>query len=234
MDSALGFSVPDWQGAQAPPRRRLKGRYCRLEPLNPDLHGAALYTAFQEDTEGENWTYLSYGPFEDYGQFLAWMESTCAGDDPLFQAIMDVESGTACGLASFLRIHPSAGSIEIGHIHFAPRLQRSVAATEAMYLLMQQVFEALGYRRYEWKCDALNERSRRAALRLGFRFEGVFRQALVYKGRNRDTAWYSVIDKEWPSLKQAYQTWLAPENFDSSGRQRCSLSALTARLRDGA
>jgi RimJ/RimL family protein N-acetyltransferase len=166
---------------------------------------------------------LPYGPFETLNAFIAWMQGTCLGEDPLFHAILDSD-GRPLGVASYLRIDPQAGAIEVGHINYAPRLQRSTAATEAMYLLMRRVFDELGYRRYEWKCDALNAGSRAAAERLGFVYEGTFRQATHYKGRNRDTGWYAVIDKDWPEIDAAYRRWLDPENFDEDGRQKSPLS----------
>ncbi len=144
-------------------------------------------------------------------------------DDPLFHAIVDSKSGSAVGVAAYMRIDAANGVIEVGHLNFSPRLQATTAATEAMYLMMRRAFDELGYRRYEWKCDSLNEASRRAASRLGFRFEGVFRQAVVYKGRNRDTAWYSVLDSEWPALKAGFERWLSPDNFDENGCQRRKL-----------
>ena len=159
----------------------------------------------------------------------AWhriLDRECMSNDPLFHAIVDNATGKAIGLASYLRIDPASGSIEVGHINYSPLLQRTPAATEAMYLMMQRVFE-LGYRRYEWKCDALNARSRAAAQRYGFSFEGIFRQATVYKGRNRDTAWYAIIDREWPALQAAFLQWLDPSNFDADGRQRVRLADLT-------
>jgi len=154
------------------------------------------------------------------------MRKSCLGEDPLFHAIVERKTGEAVGVASYLRIDPANGVIEVGHINYSPLLQRTRAATEAMFLMMRRVFDELGYRRYEWKCDALNAPSRAAAGRYGFRFEGIFRQATVYKGRNRDTAWYAIIDKDWPALKAAYERWLAPENFDAEGRQRVRLAAL--------
>jgi len=169
------------------------------------------------------WTYLHSGPFASLEEYLAWLEPRPASADPLFFAFVDTAGNRATGLGSYLRIEPAAGSIEIGHLQFSPLLQRTPAATEAMYLMMRNAFE-LGYRRYEWKCDSLNAASRRAAERLGFTFEGVFRQALVYKGRSRDTAWYSVLDTEWPALQRGFRAWLQPENFDDSGRQRRSLA----------
>lgn len=154
-----------------------------------------------------------------------------AQDDPLFYAILDKKTEKAVGLASYLRIQPKVGVLEVGHIHYSPLLQKTPLATEAMFLLMRRAFDELGYRRYEWKCDALNAGSRKAALRLGFTFEGIFRQASVYKGRSRDTAWYSVIDREWPALKEAHEAWLSPENFDAQGRQLARLSTFISGAR---
>lgn len=223
-----GFPVEGWQPRPRPPHAPMEGRYCRIEPLDPNRHADDLFTAYAEDRDGRNWTYLAYGPFADRAGYRRWLEANCLGDDPMFHAVVDLADGRAAGVASYLRITPEIGVIEVGHINYAPRLQGTRAATEAMFLMMCRVFNELGYRRYEWKCDALNERSRRAAERLGFRFEGVFRQATVYKGRNRDTAWYSVIDREWPGIRTAFEAWLDPGNFDAAGRQRCSLLALTA------
>lgn len=204
----------------------MAGRYCRLEPLDPDRHAAALFAANTAGGGVKDWTYLPYGPFRTLADYRAWMTASCLGDDPLFFAIIDVADEQPAGVASYLRIAPDSGSIEVGHIHYAPRLQRTAAATEAMYLLMKQAFE-LGYRRYEWKCDSLNSPSRAAAQRLGFSFEGIFRQATVYKGRSRDTAWYAVIDTEWRALSAAFTTWLEPDNFADRGHQRIRLANLT-------
>ena len=209
----------------------MEGTFCRIEPIDPARHAAALHAANLSDTEGRIWTYLPYGPFDDIDHYRGWMTAACLGEDPLFHAIVDKRAGTAAGVASYLRIDPGAGVIEVGHINYAPPLQRTIAASEAMYLMMVRVFDELGYRRYEWKCDALNAPSRAAAERLGFRYEGLFRQATVYKGRNRDTAWYAMTDKDWPAIKAAFQAWLAPENFDGTGRQRTRLSEL---MRQGA
>ena len=198
------------------------GRYCRLEPLQPTIHAAALYEAYAGNEPG--WTYLAYGPFRTLESYRDWMNSVHAAEDPLFFAILG--HGKPVGVASYLRIMPSAGSIEVGHLNFSPALKRSTIATEAMYLMMETAFR-LGYRRYEWKCDDLNAASRAAARRLGFSYEGTFRQATVYKGRNRDTAWYSVIDAEWPALREAFREWLDPGNFDSAGQQHRRLSDLT-------
>lgn len=204
----------------------MEGRFCRVVPLNPELHAASLYDSNQAGAGEGMWTYLPYGPFDSLDSYRAWTEQSCQTDDPLFYAVLRLAAGQAVGVASYLRISPESGSIEAGHIQYSPALQRTPAATEAMYLMMQRAF-TLGYRRYEWKCDALNFPSRTAALRLGFSFEGVFRQATVVKGRNRDTAWYSVLDVEWPALKRAFLHWLAPQNFDGRGRQLERLSTLT-------
>ena len=206
----------------------MEGAYCQLTLLDPQTHAADLFDAFAEDTDNTDWVYLPYGPFDSPSALTAWLEAIARKSDPLFYTVMD-RQGKAVGVASYLRITPASGSIEVGHIHFSPQLQTTPAATEAMYLMMRHAF-ALGYRRYEWKCDALNQRSRRSALRLGLSFEGVFRQATLYKGRNRDTAWYATIDLEWPQLKAAFEAWLDPANFDDSGQQKQSLSDLTAPI----
>ncbi len=202
----------------------MQGRHCRLEPLT-EAHAAELYEAAAADTDGHSWTYLHYGPFNTQAEYTTWIADRAASTDPLFFAILEADTGRAVGVASFLRIDPTNGVIEVGHLYFSPALQGTTAATEAMYLMMRHAFE-LGYRRYEWKCDSLNAPSRRAALRLGFQFEGIFRQAVVVKGRNRDTAWFSVIDGEWPHLRARFDKWLAPENFDAQGRQLCPLSEI--------
>jgi RimJ/RimL family protein N-acetyltransferase len=199
----------------------MEGRFCRLEPLDPERHGRGLYAANQADPQGAMWTYLAYGPFPTLDAYLEWLAESTRTEDPLFYAIIDPQQ-RALGLAAYLRIAPENGSIEVGHLAYAPALQRTAGATEAMYLMMKRAFQ-LGYRRYEWKCDALNAKSRSAALRLGFKFEGIFQQATVYKGRNRDTAWYAVLDRDWPELERLFVTWLDPANFDQQGRQRKAL-----------
>ena len=226
---SIGFSIGDWTPPVRPPAEPMIGRYCRLERLDPDRDGQSLFDAYALDSEGRNWTYLPQGPFENYTEFHIWLSGMAKLDDPYFFTIIDAESQTSVGIASYLRITPPAGSIEVGHIHYSPLLQRTPAATEAMYLMMKRAFE-LGYRRYEWKCDALNAPSRAAAQRLGLSYEGIFRQATVYKQRNRDTSWYATIDQEWPDLKQAFEQWLDPDNFDNDGNQITRLSALTAPL----
>lgn len=209
----------------------MQGRFCQVEPLDPARHAADLFAANSRDADGSNWTYLFQEPFRDLERYRAWLEEVAAGADPLFHAIVDLKSRKAVGVATFMRIDRGHGVIEVGNINYSPLLQRTPAATEAMFLMMRRVFDELGYRRYEWKCDNLNAPSRAAALRLGFQYEGLFRQAMVYKGRNRDTAWFSIIDGEWPALKRAYEQWLAPENFGSNGRQKKPLSALIAEAR---
>ncbi len=221
-----GFPLPGWTARPRPPRAPVRGRFSRVEPLDPERHARDLHTANQDDSDGGMWTYLSVGPFANEDAYRAWLIEAARSEDPLFYAIVDAASGAAVGLAAYLRIDPTNGVIEVGHLQFSPRLRRTPAATEAMYLLMRRAFEELGYRRYEWKCDSLNAPSRAAAERYGFQFEGIFRQAIVYKGRNRDTAWFSITDAEWPDVKAAFERWLAPENFDADGRQLQRLSAL--------
>jgi RimJ/RimL family protein N-acetyltransferase len=223
LGQPVGFPVKEWREADFPPKTNMAGRYCEIVPLDVDAHAESLFNSFAKDTENKNWTYLPYGPFESFSSFKSWLSTLTDSNDPFFYSIINLKDNAVVGLASYLRITPPQGVIEVGHIHFSPLLQRTPMATEAMYLMMQRVFDELGYRRYEWKCDSLNEPSRRAALRLGFTFEGIFRQALMYKGRNRDTAWYSIIDTEWPRLKKAFELWLAPSNFDSLGHQKNSL-----------
>ena len=217
--------VKDWRPAPRPPRASLQGHHCRLEPLDVSRHAAELHEANSVDRDGTMWAYLAYGPFGDEAAYSAWVAGAADSLDPLFFAIVDASTGRAAGVASYLRIEPAHGVIEVGHLAYSPGLQRTVAATEAMYLMMRQAFE-LGYRRYEWKCNARNVASRRAAERLGFTFEGTFRQHMVYKGRNRDTAWYSIIDSDWPAVEAGLRAWLEPGNFDAAGRQRRSLGEL--------
>jgi RimJ/RimL family protein N-acetyltransferase len=225
MTQPIGFPIPEWSARPRPPRTAMEGRFCRVEPIDVSLHAADLHAANKLDTTGANWTYLGYGPFGTLNEYREWMTRSCLRDDPLFHAVISHETGRAVGVASYLRIEENVGVIEVGHINFAPPLQRTPASTEAMYLMMRRVFDELGYRRYEWKCDALNAPSRAAAERLGFTFEGIFRQATIYKKRNRDTAWYSILDKEWPTQKSAFERWLSPDNFDASGKQKKSLGA---------
>jgi RimJ/RimL family protein N-acetyltransferase len=196
-----------------------------LEVLDPERHAESLFASSHADGAERLWEHLAYGPFADQDEFTVWLKKQAASADPLFFAVVDWESMRALGMASFMRMVPEFGVIEIGHIWFSPELQRTRQATEAIYLLAKHAFDDLGNRRLEWKCDSLNEPSKRAAERFGFRYEGVFRQHMVVKGRNRDTTWFSMTDGEWPLRKAAFEAWLAPENFDEEGRQRKSLAA---------
>lgn len=224
LGQPIGEPVPNWSSRERPPRTVMQGRLVRLEPLDAERHGNDLYLAQAEDKDGRNWTYLFQEPPKDLAAFKTWLAEIEAKDDPLPFAIVDQQTHRAVGYATYLRIDPAMGVIEVGNINFSPRLQQKPNATEAMFLMMKRVFDELGYRRYEWKCDSLNAASRRAALRLGFTFEGIFRQAVVYKGRNRDTAWYSIIDKEWPAIWAEFNAWLDPGNFDEKGQQRRPLN----------
>ncbi len=223
--SAAAVASSGWQ---APARRPLEGRLVRLEPLDPARHGAALFAAAHDGSAaaGRLWTYLPYGPFDSAAAMQPWLQGCAEQPDPLFFALVERTGGQALGMASFLRITPAHGVVEIGHIWFAPSLQRSAAATEAIFLMIAHAFDDLGYRRVEWKCNALNAGSRAAARRFGFRYEGTFYRHQVVKGHNRDTAWYALTDEDWPAVGAAFRSWLAPDNFDGEGRQRTRLSAL--------
>jgi RimJ/RimL family protein N-acetyltransferase len=225
LGQPIGFPLPHWTARPRPPRNAMEGRFCRVEPLDPARHAADLHDANSLDPERRNWTYLPYGPFARLDDYRGWLDRVAASDDPFVHTIIERRSGRAVGVASYMRIDPPAGVIEVGGINYSPALQRTPAATEAMYLMMRRVFDELGYRRYEWKCDSLNAPSRAAAHRLGFKYEGLFRQATVYKSRNRDTCWFSILDSEWPALKVSFERWLDPDNFDTTGRQRQSLSS---------
>ncbi len=224
----IGFPIPDWEPCRPPAREVMEGRYCRLEPLNLDEHSCELYNAISSDEDGASWTYLAYGPFESFEDYRHWL-SGCLQSDPLFFAIRPSSVGKVLGLASYVNIDLLNGCIEVGHLYFPGRLKRTPAATEAMYLMMRHAFD-LGFRRYSWKCDSLNVASRAAAERLGLSYEGVFRNAKVYNGRNRDTSWFAAIDSEWPALRKAFEIWLDPSNFDEAGNQRKRLSDLTAPI----
>ena len=208
----------------------MEGTTVILEPLDPDRHAAALFSSTKDAPE--LWKHLAYGPFAHQEEFTGWLQDRAASDDPLFYALVDRAAGAARGMASYLRIEAEHGVIEIGHIWFAPALQRTRQATEAIFMLARHAFDDLGYRRLEWKCSSLNVPSRRAAERFGFVFEGVFRQHMVVKGRNRDTAWYSMTDGEWPDQRSAFEEWLAPGNFDQEGRQLRSLAEYRSRSTD--
>ncbi len=227
-DNKFGAPVPNWTSRERPGPATLTGRFVALEPLNADKHAADIHRANSADDA--IWNYLPYGPFTSAASYHRWVRDMMEADDPYFWAVRNLSTGHFGGVASYLRINPDMGSIEVGHINFAKELQRTKEATEAIYLLMEWAFEA-GYRRFEWKCDALNIGSRRAAQRFGFSYEGVFRQAAVVKGRNRDTAWFACIDSEWPALREAYRAWFDPTNFDKDGRQIESLASLTRLVR---
>ncbi|MFT7596829.1 MAG: RimJ/RimL family protein N-acetyltransferase [Paracoccaceae bacterium] len=227
-DRPVGGPVSDWTPPLAPMGEVLQGRYVRLEPLSADAHAALLFRAYAG--QDSLWDYMPYGPFSSVAQYHRWVSDTVADKAHLFYAIRNLETDEIGGVASYLRIRPETGSIEVGNINYALCLQRTRAATESMSLMMAWAFDA-GYRRYEWKCNALNRPSRAAGQRLGLSFEGVFRQHLVVKGRNRDTAWFAAIDSEWPALREAMRVWLEPRNFDAQGRQIESLSDLTRLVR---
>lgn len=222
----VGEKIEGWERCERPGLATLTGPRTRLEPLRLAIHGDALYEHLGAREADASWTYLSSGPFDSHEAFLDALHRAIDTEDRETLAILDSETGLALGMAAYMRIDQDSGSVEVGHIHYSPTLQRSVIATEAMYLMMSHIFDDLGYRRYEWKCNALNEASRSAALRLGFHYEGTFRQALVTKGRNRDTAWFSIIDSEWPDCKRALERWLDPGNFDADGNQRKRLVEL--------
>jgi RimJ/RimL family protein N-acetyltransferase len=221
----LGATV-DARPAKAPQPITLAGRFVTLAPIDPAAHGKALYENSHGEHQEDLWRYLFDGPYPDRSSFDSRLRQMASTKDPLFLTILDQSSQQPVGCASYMRIEPAHRCIEVGSILFTPLLQRTPGATEAMFLMARHVFEDLGYRRYEWKCNALNEPSRRAALRLGFIFEGIFRQHMIIKGRNRDTAWYAMLDSEWPSRKANFERWLAPENFDAEGRQKESLARM--------
>ena len=224
----FGAPVPGWTPPPRPLGEVLDGTWARLEPLEADAHAADLHRAFAGHEA--LWDYMPYGPFVSAGAYHRWAKEREAAEDPRFFVLRDRATGHCGGIASYLRIAPEAGSIEVGHICIAPEMQKGLAATEAMWLMMDWAFRS-GYRRYEWKCNALNMASRRAAQRLGFSYEGIFRNHLVVKGRNRDTAWFAVTSEDWPALSEAFRAWLDPSNFDTQGRQREHLSDLTRLTR---
>jgi len=228
--SISGEEVRGRPSGMWPARSALSGQTARLEPIDPARHGPELF-ALSHYGEGARslWTYMPYGPFADAAAFAAWLRGCAAAADPMFFAVRDQQSGRAAGMASYLNVRPDSGVIEIGHIWFAPVLQGTRQSTEALFLMIRHVIDDLRYRRVEWKCDALNEASRRAALRLGFTFEGIFHQHVIVKGRNRDTAWFSILDGEWPDIRANFEAWLSPENFDAQVRQRRSLAELNRK-----
>jgi RimJ/RimL family protein N-acetyltransferase len=223
-DRPLGRPVPDWSVRPRPPREVMRGRYVRLEPFDLARHADALFASYADS----NWDYMAAGPFADAAEHRAYAARAMTGEDPFFYTIFDLATERPGGVSALMRIVPEHGVIEVGNIAYAPWFQRTRAATEAMYILAALVFDRLGYRRYEWKCNDLNVPSKRAALRLGFRFEGVFRDHMVVKGRSRDTAWFAITAEEWPARKAAFERWLDPSNFDAAGRQKTRLSMLIA------
>lgn len=228
----VGAPVPGWTPRRPPPLDPMQGRLCRLEHLDPAGHAAVLHEAFAADPDDRHWTYLPYGPFassEIYEMAMGWMRDNL--EQTIFYVIIDEATQSPVGVAAYLRIDVEQGSIEVGHLRFSNALQRRPAATEAMYLMMRRAFDELGYRRYEWRCDSANAPSLAAARRLGFRFEGTFRQAMVVKGRNRDTTWLSILDTEWPAIKAALEGWLDPANFADDGQQRRRLGDFMAESR---
>lgn len=221
----VGEPMPHWTARVHPPRSPIEGQYCRLEPLEL-RHADELFKAYSQAPDGRDWTYMPVGPFDNAASYRDYVERAAVSPDPQHYAVIDLKTGTAIGTLALMRIDRANGVIEVGNVAFSPLLKRTPISTESQYLLMKHAFDELGYRRYEWKCDALNAPSRQAAARLGFQFEGIFRQAVLYKGRTRDTAWFSIIDKEWPALRAAFEQWLAPENFDGEGQQRKSLTGI--------
>ena len=224
----IGPLLADPGPSRAPERIVLEGRYARIEPLDPGRHHDDLYAASTPPDKAIRFRYLPAPPPGSPEMFETWLADAAASADPLFFAVIDRATGRVEGHQTLMRITPAHRCIEIGNIYWGPRMAGTRIATEAMYLFAAYVFETLGYRRYEWKCDALNAPSRRAALRFGFTYEGHFRRAVIIRNRSRDTAWFAMIDEEWPMLKVAYERWLAPENFDARGRQNTRLSELTA------
>ena len=221
----LSADPVDGHHAPRPPRGTLAGRYARFEPLDPARHLEALWPSVSDPADDASWDYLGYGPWRELASYQRQLATWQASEDPLFVAFVDGATGEAEGTGAFMRIDPAARAIEIGHLWFSPSMRRSRLATEAIFLMMRHVFDDLGYRRLEWKCNALNAPSRRAAVRFGFTFEGIFYRHMITKGRNRDTAWYSLLEEEWPAVKAAFERWLDPANFDADGRQRTRLGA---------
>lgn len=226
LENTLGTAVPNWSGCQEP-SRALAGSRCQVRPVNLPVDAIELFKLFANDPDQHLWDYLPYGPFNSASDYQQWLSGQQVMPTQQFYVITNIE-GKVLGVTAFMRIDPANGSMEVGHLCFSSKIQRSAVTTEAMYLMMREAFE-LGYRRYEWKCNSLNQRSVKAAKRFGFQFEGIFRQAAVSKGRNRDTAWFSILDSEWPAIKSAFETWLAPRNFDQAGRQLASLAMPTTK-----
>ncbi|MFY8284395.1 GNAT family N-acetyltransferase [Pseudoalteromonas sp. SSMSWG5] len=227
----IGRDLTGWTEAKQPEKTTFTGQFCRLERLDASRHAEELFDAFQDNSDDRNWTYLPYGPFSSYDVYREFLVSMEGLSDPFHYTVIDKSTNRAVGTLSLMRIDQANGVIEIGHVVYSPRMQRTPLSTEAMSLLQDYIFGELGYRRLEWKCDSLNEPSRTAAERFGFTFEGIFRQLQVTQGRNRDTAWYSLLDSEYAVLKYAYKAWLTRGNFDESGQQVNKLADLISKLR---
>ncbi len=222
----IGELISSWTNRQFPPHTTMEGQYCTINILDVVKHGEDLFNAFTKDINNQDWTYLPYGPFATKKEFFDWLQNECTSDDPFFHTIIDRSNNRSIGMASYLRINNKDGVIEVGHIHYSPVMQKKPIGTEVMYLMMKRVFDELKYRRYEWKCNALNLRSCQAARRFGFKFEGIFKQHMISKNRNRDTAWFAIIDKDWPRIKENFNKWLDKNNFNEDGSQKVSLSSL--------
>jgi RimJ/RimL family protein N-acetyltransferase len=218
----LGAKV-HFKNSKSPLKKQIKGKYVILEPLKISKHSKDLFKNYAKDKKNLIWKYLPYGPFKNYESFKKWVKSFCLHKDPFFYVVYSKKLNQYCGMVSYLRITPKHGTIEVGHINYSPILQNTIEGTETMYLMMKNAFETLNNRRYEWKCNNLNSASKNAAKRLGFKFEGIFRQMFVFKGRNRDSAWFSVIDKDWKKIKKGYQKFLKPSNFDKNKKQKKKL-----------
>lgn len=225
----VGPLLPAWTPRPMPPRTPIDGRFCRLEILDIDRHAAELHEAFRDDGDGSQWTYLPFGPFASLEDYVGFLRDKTATGDPLYHIVVDAASGRAVGTIALARMDAANGVVEVANVRYARQLQRRPAATEAMYLMLRRVFDELGYRRCEWKCHHLNAASRRAAERYGFTFEGTFRQAVIQRGRSRDTDWLSIIDQEWPAIRRGYEAWLSPANFDAAGVQRRRLGDVMVR-----
>ncbi|MBX3709991.1 MAG: GNAT family N-acetyltransferase [Gammaproteobacteria bacterium] len=222
----LGHLVENWIPCQRPAKTLIQGRYCILEPIEINKHAVKLFDVLAIDNQGESWTYLPYGPFDTINEFKNWLAETMSDNDTLLYAILDVKTKEPIGISGYLRMNPEHGVIEIGHLHFSALLKQTPLATEAIYLMLRHAFDELKFRRCEWKCNDLNEPSRRAAERFGFTFEGIFRQSYVFKNRNRDTAWFSMIDSEWEAIKEKFERWLHPNNFEANGKQILKLAQI--------
>ena len=224
LGQPIGINVPGWIPRELPSREPMQGRYCRIEPLDVDKHIDGIWAGVQLDPEGRNWTYSPPNKPDTIDGLRELLEANAASKDPFHHAIVDLTEVEAVGWATFMDMQPETGSMEVGYIHYTPRLQRKPTGTEAMYLMMRRAFDELAYRRYAWRCHSLNGPSNAAAKRLGFTYEGTHRQSIVMNGRNRDTSWYSILESEWPAIKAAFEAWLDPSNFDSNGNQRRSLA----------